>query len=573
MTELAVKLAPEQDWSQCRPVLLPDGTWSPVLDHVKIGVRAILANPYLFNTDEMGAMKTAQCIIGAQMLFQQGIIDKVLVIAPSSVFKDVWFDDEIGQLKLHLFTPSVIQLYHSKTRSWMWGVEPTTSDTPTLGWVIANYEFIRRKERLEPLLELVDDKTLLILDESSAVKSYRAATTQACMELRWKSVRHARTRAGRVILLNGTPIANNPMDLFSQSNLLHPNILDCSGVTKFRARYAEMGGFVVHTAWGSRSTQIVGWKRLDDLQRRLAPYVLRRMKKDCLDLPPVLPAVTLNATLSKETWKIYKEMRDEMVAWLQNSSVSVAPQTITKILRLSQITSGFIGGLEPEVYDPEAMQDGRPDWLDFNSPNDSAGAAVNNPDPGRDNVRNHPVQEIGREKLDVLLEFIEQRLEVDPNLKLLTWCRFIPELSRLFAELAVKFPQFQLGSIAGKSLLGKHKKDERMEALRLLHPQTAPEGPAAVGGTFGTGSLGLNLTACHTVVNMSFDYAYWKFVQGMARVDRPGQVNPVSTFDIVAVGPKGEKTVDHSIVRARRGKEDVAVMMTSAWWINALRDE
>jgi hypothetical protein len=93
-----------------------------------------------------------------------------------------------------------------------------------------------------------------------------------------------------------------------------------------------------------------------------------------------------------------------------------------------------------------------------------------------------------------------------------------------------------------------------------------------VGGTYGTGSLGLNLTACHTVVNMSYDYSYWKAVQNAARVDRPGQVSPVSTFDVIAVGPKGQKTIDHAIVRARRNKEDVAVWTTSAW-IRALTEE
>lgn len=85
------------------------------------------------------------------------------------------------------------------------------------------------------------------------------------------------------------------------------------------------------------------------------------------------------------------------------------------------------------------------------------------------------------------------------------------------------------------------------------------------GGTSGTGALGINLTACHTVVTLSADYSLWKAQQAAARVDRPGQVHAVSYFDVIAVGPAGQKTIDHDVVRVRRGKEDVADRTTAAW--------
>jgi SNF2 family DNA or RNA helicase len=273
----------------------------------------------------------------------------------------------------------------------------------------------------------------------------------------------------------------------------------------------------------------------------------------------VLPVVTRTATLDPTTWKIYKEMRDEMVAWLSDATVSVAAQTITKIMRLSQITSGFVGGLEPEIFDE--INEGRPGWLPVPEDNRSKEA-----------MDSAPTREISREKLDVLLEEIDQLLEADSNLKLLIWCRFIPELDRLLKELTARYPQAKIGCIAGKALLRQSKREERDAALRLLNPQTAPEGPAMVAGTYGTGSLGLNLTACHTVINLSYDYSYFKFVQSAARVDRPGQVSPISTFDIIAEGPKGQRTIDHTIARARRDKEDIAVWTTSAW-VRALTEE
>jgi hypothetical protein len=35
------------------------------------------------------------------------------------------------------------------------------------------------------------------------------------------------------------------------------------------------------------------------------------MKKDCLDLPPKLPTVSMSAAMKPDTWKLYKEMREE----------------------------------------------------------------------------------------------------------------------------------------------------------------------------------------------------------------------------------------------------------------------
>jgi hypothetical protein len=526
-----MNLAPELDFSRCRlvPVEDRDGnlSMSGVKDHVKIGVRALLANPFFGLFDEMGGMKTAQIIIASQFMFEMGLIDRVIVVAPNSV-RPVWFDPEFGELAKHLWFehPALVSEYHSRITQWNWQ-EPKD---PRLKWIITNYEFIRNEDRLLPIMKYGSPKTFLVLDESSAVKSHRAQQMQACLKLR--------RRCGRVAILNGTPIANTPMDMYAQGEILSPEILKVKSFFHFRARYAVMGG------WQSR--QIIEYQNLEDLQNRFKPYVVRRLKKDCLDLPPVLPPVTLTVALTPHTWNTYyKPMRDDMVAWLSEATVSVASQAIVKSMRLAQITSGFLGGIEEEV-DTE----------------DCEGITQFIPE----------VQEIGREKLDFVIEWHKQQLEIDPNLKLLTWARFIPELKRYLKEVAKTFPTHKIGCVAGKALLGMKKREEREQAMRLLDPRTAPSGAVTVGGTLGTGSLGHNFTACHTTISMSSDYSPWKKEQADARVDRPGQVHAVSNFDVIATGPNGQKTIDHAIIRARRSKEDVAKWTTAAW-IRVLTEE
>jgi hypothetical protein len=495
-------------------------------DHQVLGVQFLVDKPGSILADEMGLGKTKQIIDAAQIMHEAGAIDRVLIICPAAV-RAIWFEPELGELRKHLWDemPSKVTEFHVKIRTWLWG-QPQPGGK-ALEWLITNYDFIRPKNRLLQLLPYATPKTLLVLDESSAVKNHRAVQTKACLTLRKK--------CGRVVMANGTPIANNPLDLYSQTNIINPqqNVLGVTSYFHFRSRYAIMGGW--------QNKQIIGWVRLDDLQRRCAPYILRRLKMDCLDLPPKLPPVTLTIPLSPESWKLYKDMRGEMIAWLGNAEASAAPQAAVKALRLAQITSGFLGGVEERI-----------------TPEDDIDA-----EPPRPMVR-----EIGHEKQNLFLEWLDLQLEQDPTFKLLVWSRFRPEVERLCRAVRDRYGRMQVGLI-----WGGQKPDERAQALRLLDPRTTPEDyPVVVIGTPGSGSMGLNLTAAHHAMDISYDYNMKTYLQAQDRVHRPGQTKPVWYGRIVAPGPQGQKTIDHHIIKAREGKVTLANMTVEAW-IQVLGEE
>lgn len=480
--------------------------------HQVDGINALIARPAFALFDEMGAGKTLQVIVAAQLLYEQGLVDRVIVVCPASV-RFVWFDPELGELKKHLFVPALVTEYHAKLRQW--------GDRSGLRWVITNYDFIRddchkragiKNPHLLKLLAHCTPKTLLVLDESSAVKNHKAKQTRACARLR--------ATCGRVVELNGTPIANNPGDLYSQMQILDQRILDCQSWFQFRARYAVLGGW--------QQKQVVGWRNLEDLQRRIAPYVLRRLKKDCLDLPEKMPPVPVAVPLTARTWAAYREMRDEMLVWLRTGEVSAAQHAVTKIMRLAQLTSGFIGG----VTDGDGTQ--------------------------------LPARVVGDEKLAAFTAWLGERLLDDANFKLLVWCRFRFELQRVIAHLP--------GHVSVGTIIGGQHKDERDAALRLLDPRTAPDGPVVVVGTPDSGSMGLNLTAAHTVVRLSSDHNLKTRLQSEDRVHRPGQTEAVSYYDFVATGPDGQKTIDHVVLKALLDKESLATWTSSAW-VKALTDE
>lgn len=479
--------------------------------------------------DEMGAGKTLQAIVAAMILWTQNKIDRVLIITPAPV-RAVWFDPEFGELSKHLWQhiPSVITEFHSRERHWTYG----QSGPRVMSWTITNYDFIAAKPRFEQIVGYCDKRTMLICDESSKVKSHRALRTKATMRLR--------SRCSRVLLLNGTPIAHSPRDMYAQGNLMSVGILETPYVYQFDARYAIKGG------WENRET--VGWHNLEDMQRRFAPYVLRRLKTDCLDLPPKLPPVSLAATLSPETWRVYKAMRDELIVWLEDPrSISMAAQVIVKTLRLAQITSGFIGGVEVQQPDPQALE-GKPDWMPFEGYAPTA--------PADDS----PVRHVGREKLDVYLDWLEGRLDEDPNFKAVTWCWFRLELNRLVVEVQNRFRHVEV-----RQLHGGQRKGDREHALRLLDPRTAPTGPAVLCGTPDSGAMGYSFVSAHTMMYTSTSHSMLNYLQSQDRVHRPGQTQAVSYYHILASGPKGERTIDHVIHKALQGRVDLATWTTSAW--------
>lgn len=560
----------ELDFTRCRSVWVLDqseagGFWNPPFEHVKTAVKWIIDHPYGLLADEMGLSKTASALIAVQFLHDMDLIDRVIIIAPAAVRPKVWFDQDLGQIYEQAFDDKRLTVteFHSRIKKWTRGPESAKE----LRIICSNYEFIRSEKNLNILLPYCGPRTFLILDESSAVRGWKSAQTEACMKLRWQTNKKGNVilgvpRCGRILEMNGTPVAETPLDLFSQGNLLHPSILDCRYITLYKARYAVQEPVMKHNGqplldkWNRPVLTIkageAGWTNIPDLQKRFAPYILRREAKD-FGIDFALPPVGLDVTLTPETWRIYCEMKKELVVWLK-SGVATAAQAGVKAIRLAQITSGFLGGIEDSGIEDEQFEF---DGLSL---------------PVVAEIRPKPeaVQEIGREKLDFALTWHADLLARYPDLKLLTWCRFVPELRRYLAE--VKKFGHPVGAACGAAVLGGKQKDERETALRLLHPKTAPIGPATVGATQGTGAVGLNFTACRTVLDMSYDASAWKKRQGDARVNRTGQTGPVSFFYLVAVGPRGQKTMDHHLMMLRLGKMNVNDLTVAAW-VSMLEEE
>src|SRR6266704_2823760 len=249
-------------------------------DHQIEGVRKLCEHRAFALFCEMVSGKSKQVIDAACTLFQAGQVDCVVIVAPASV-RSVWLDPELGQLQKHCWVKSEVFEYHQQVRQ-VWSTAHEAAGT-TLTWVVTNYEFLRPlkqdNHRASDLYDLLSTcpKIMLVLDESSAIKSRTSKQTKAIGALR--------KLATRCVILNGTPISNTPLDLWAQLDVLDHRILGRHYKNFYHFKYSHclMGG------WHEK--QVLGWRDLEKVQLLVRPHCLRRLKRDCLDLPPKLGGI------------------------------------------------------------------------------------------------------------------------------------------------------------------------------------------------------------------------------------------------------------------------------------------
>lgn len=491
--------------------------------HQLEGVKAIVKNKAFALFDEMGAGKSKQVIDAACILAQAGEIDTVVVIAPASV-RSVWLNFDIGEIKKHSWVCNNVFEYHSKSEV-IWG-DLITPGWTKLWWCVTNYEFLRQENRLAELKKILEGrKVMLVLDESSYVKNRTAQQSKAIYKLRQNCV--------RCVLLNGTPVTDNPLDLWSQFRILDERILFSryKNFYHFRAHYAVMGGW--------KMKQVVKWINLKNLSAILKPWVLRRLKKDCLDLPDKL-FTTREVVLEPATWARYKELKKDAVMALPTGDQMLEPNAAVRIMRLCQITSGHIGNTLGSILVDTACTD-----------------------------TSH-ITDLSSEKLDWCVKYLTEECQAR---YVIVWCRWRRERERLLQLLSIEIPKAMANGKMPNvhkhniyELYGGQRKDFREAGIQAFSSiSDNPNHYAVMLAQPHAGGHGLNLIAATEVIYLSNDWSLGIRLQSEDRCHRPGQKHPVTYIDVIAVGPKGQRTIDWTVYQALIKKQELAHLTASAW--------
>ena len=276
---------------------------------------------------EMGTGKTKVMIDTMAMLYDEGKMDGVLIIAPKGVYRN-WTNKEIPQhMPAHIDTriatwdarltkkikDEINHLYHPNTE---------------LNIMVMNIDaLITKNGHMVAEKFLLGRNAMMIVDESTIIKNPGAKRTKATIKL-GKLARYRR-------ILTGSPVTKSPLDVYSQCDFLDPHLLGFSSYYSFRNRYAVMQD---SNFGGKNFKQVVGFRNTDELNDILKEFTYRVTKDECLDLPDKV-FMRREFDMTPEQKKVYDDMKRTAVAFLEGEGVS-ATSVITQLLRLHQISCG-----------------------------------------------------------------------------------------------------------------------------------------------------------------------------------------------------------------------------------------
>ena len=424
---------------------------------------------------EMGTGKTLISIGIAGHLYLKNEINKLLIVAPLSITK-VW-EEEFAKFADFDYQIKVLEGNSSKKAEMLRNLFGNK-----LQVAVVNYESCWRMEK-----EIADWKPdMIICDESSKIKNPQAKQSKALHRLGKKSKHN--------IILTGTPVTNNPLDFFSQYKFLDEDIFGGSYYA-FRSKYAVMGGY--------GNYQVVGYKNLQELTEKAHKIAFRITKKEALDLPEQVDT-NRYIELEPKARAIYNQVERDSFAELDSGDLST-PNVLTKLLRLSQITGGYVK-----------------------------------------NEFNDIAEQVSSAKLNELEDIVDQCMEA--NKKLVVFARFIPEIDAIAKMLRTKKIKY--------SMIRGDVKDRASEVDKF---QNDNETKVFIGQLQTTG-MGLTLTAADTAVFYSLSYNFADYEQAKARIHRIGQKNTCTYIHLVA-----KNSIDEKVLDALSKKKNIADLVVDNW--------
>ena len=432
---------------------------------------------------EMGTGKSKVLIDNIAMLYNAGKINGALIVAPKGVYKN-WFDQEIPN---HMpdYIPKKVGLWKTKPNAP--DLKPLFSTGAELHILIMNVEAFSTKKGVQFAEKFLNShKALMAIDESTTIKNPGALRTKTIVSLR------PLTKYRRI--LTGSPVTKSPLDLFTQCYFLDPYLLDQSSYYVFRTRYAVCRKINVS---GRQVEIVVGYRNLAELSEKLKPFSYRVLKDDCLDLPKKT-YMKRTVELTAEQKKVYKQMKQEAIAFLNGKMVTSAT-VITQLMRLHQITCGHFKSNDGTVQD----------------------------------LKNNRISEL----LDIIQE-VEGKAVI--------WAHYRHDIEKIVEAISKKY-----GENTVVTYFGDTSTEDRQKAIKKIQDKESPV--RFIVGTPQTGGYGITLTGASTMIYYSNGYDLEKRMQSEARIDRIGQEKPMTYIDIMA-----EDTIDDKIVKSLRNKVNIA---------------
>ncbi|KAF1816473.1 putative TBP associated factor [Eremomyces bilateralis CBS 781.70] len=402
--------------------------------------------------------------------------------------------------------------------------------------VITSYDICRNdSEILAPM-----NWNYCVLDEGHLIKNPRAKTTLAVKSL----------LSNHRLILSGTPIQNNVLELWSLFDFLMPGFLGTEKV--FQDRFAKPIA-ASRFAKSSSKEQEAGALAIEALHKQVLPFLLRRLKEEVLnDLPPKI-LQNYYCDLSDLQRKLFEDFSKKESRALTESAGRAdkdAKQHIFQALQYMRklcnspafvmtekhkayaATQGYLAkhgtSLRDPVHAPKltALRDLLVD----------CGIGASDAAP---NGANHAANGANGDLLISGGDAVSQH-------RALIFCQMKEMLDMVQNEVLAKL----LPSVTYMRLDGSVESSRRQDIVNKFNGDPSYD---VLLLTTAVGGLGLNLTGADTVIFVEHDWNPQKDLQAMDRAHRIGQKKVVNVYRIVTRG-----TLEEKILNLQRFKIDVA---------------
>lgn len=407
---------------------------------------------------EQGTGKTITALELCRLRLASGKVDHILWLCPCSTKQSLM--SEIKKQSPHALL-SVITIC---------GIETLSHSTRTN----------------EYLLQLVHkSRCYLIVDESLLIKNPYTYRTQ--------HIERLAECCTYKLILNGTPISKNEADLYAQFRILDWRILGYRSYWSFAANHIEFS----ETTPGLISRCL----NIDYLSRKIEPYTVQILKKDCLILPDKSYHIDY-FDLTKDQRNHYNEVADTLLFKLDEAR----PETIYRLFTgLQAVICGLRVNFKP----------------------DQSGYRHISTTPFFQNPLKNP-------RLELLLSAINN------DQKHIIFCNYVHEIDSLCMILSERFGSDSVvrfdGSLPGRKRMSELERFRNNAAFLVANRECA--------------GYSLNLQFCHNIHYCSNGWDLATRLQSEDRIHRFGQTDPIFIRDICA-----SDTLDEKILSSLYRKE------------------
>lgn len=386
--------------------------------------------------------------------------------------------------------------------------------------VITSYDICRNDaDVLAPI-----NWNYLVLDEGHLIKNPRAKVTVAVKRL----------LSNHRLILSGTPIQNNVLELWSLFDFLMPGFLGAEKV--FLDRFAKP---IAASRFGKPSSkeQEAGALAIEALHKQVLPFLLRRLKEEVLDdLPPKI-VQNYYCDLSELQKKLFEDFTKKNIKTIAEKASAADKDAKQHIFQALQYMRKLCNS--PSLV----MKEGHKQFEETQKFLAKKGTSLTDPvhAPKLTALRDLLVDcGIGAEPAQG-----ETPTFVSPH-RALIFCQMKEMLDMVQNEVLKKM----LPRATSLRLDGSVEANKRQDIVNQFNSDPSID---VLLLTTSVGGLGLNLTGADTVIFVEHDWNPQKDLQAMDRAHRIGQKKVVNVYRLITRG-----TLEEKIMSLQRFKIDVA---------------